>query len=254
MLALALVLAISLRQSVGTAFKRAYGALQTEVKERRRLEEKAVVDDVARIITSTLNIEEVYERFAAEVKKLVDFDRMSINIFDRHAGVYTMKHTIGLEVSGHRTGDTWSLDGTQSQVVLTTGQTLFRSDISDHQYSADQEYLDVDLRSMILLPLIYQGTVLGCIALRSMRTGAYGPKEQVILERLANQIAPAVGNAQLFEQSKHAEEAMRVSEEKYRTLVNESPDMILTAASMIGGLRRLMIEHVNITVTVFKNS
>ena len=229
MLALALVLAISLRQSVGTAFKRAYGALQTEVKERRRLEEKAVVDDVARIITSTLNIEEVYERFAAEVKKLVDFDRMSINIFDRHAGVYTMKHTIGLEVSGHRTGDTWSLDGTQSQVVLTTGQTLFRSDISDHQYSADQEYLDVDLRSMILLPLIYQGTVLGCIALRSMRTGAYGPKEQVILERLANQIAPAVGNAQLFEQSKHAEEAMRVSEEKYRTLVNESPDMIFVS-------------------------
>jgi len=37
---------------------------------------------VARIITSTLNIDEVYEKFALEVKKLVDFDRMNVNLID----------------------------------------------------------------------------------------------------------------------------------------------------------------------------
>ena len=40
--------------------------------------EMAVVDEVARIITSTLDIDQVYEQFALEVKKLVDFDRMSL--------------------------------------------------------------------------------------------------------------------------------------------------------------------------------
>ena len=46
------------------------------------------------------------------------------------------------------------------------------------------------------------------------------------MERLASQIAPAIENAQLYEQTKLAGEATRVSEEKYRTFVNESPDMI----------------------------
>ena len=238
MLALSLVLAISLRQSVRTAFKRAYQALEAETKkrgrieeiERRLMEEKAVVDEVARIITSTLDTEDVYERFAAEVKKLVDFDRMSVNIFDRQAGILTMKHTIGQEVSSRRVGDTWSLDGTPPQVVIATGQTLLRSDISDRQFAADQRYLDVDLRSMMLLPLVYQGTAIGCLALSSTNIGAYGPKEQVILERLAHQIAPAVANAELFEQRKQAEEAQRHLVEGVSDAIIASDERFVTTA------------------------
>lgn len=239
MLALSLVLAASLRQSVRTAFKRAYDALETEVEDRRRIEEagrrlveeKVVVDEVARIITSTLDIDEVYERFAAEVKKLVEFDRMSINICDKLSGQATMKHTIGQEVSGHRTGDTWSLDGTPSQVVIATGQTLLRSDISGRHFSTDQTYLDVDLRSMILLPLIYQGTAIGCMALRSTNIGAYGLREQAILERLAHQIAPAVANSELFEQNKRAEEAMGQSEARSKALLESASQGVVVANS-----------------------
>ena len=46
-------------------------------------EEMALVDGVARIVTATLKIEDVYERFAMEVKKLVDFDRVTIAMIDQ---------------------------------------------------------------------------------------------------------------------------------------------------------------------------
>ena len=62
-----------LRQSEQQAAENA--KLYQELEASR--EEMAVVDEVAVIITSTLNIDEVYERFAQEVKRLVDFDASS---------------------------------------------------------------------------------------------------------------------------------------------------------------------------------
>ena len=46
------------------------------------LDELAVLDEIARIITSTLNIDEVYERFTVELQKLVQFDRINIKLVD----------------------------------------------------------------------------------------------------------------------------------------------------------------------------
>jgi hypothetical protein len=59
----------------------------TQLYRERELvaEEKAVADEVARIAASTLDIDQVYQKFAAEVKKLVDFDRISINLIDHAA-------------------------------------------------------------------------------------------------------------------------------------------------------------------------
>lgn len=45
-------------------------------------EEIAAVDQVARIITSTLDINEVYEQFASEVHALMDFRQAALTIVD----------------------------------------------------------------------------------------------------------------------------------------------------------------------------
>jgi PAS domain S-box-containing protein len=68
------------------------GAVHTmsDITERRRAEESvarlsqenAVMAEIGRIVSSTLNIEEVYERFAEEVRKLISFDRIIINIIN----------------------------------------------------------------------------------------------------------------------------------------------------------------------------
>jgi Nif-specific regulatory protein len=84
--------------------------------------EIALVDEVSKILTSTLNIAEVYERFAQEVKKLVDFDRMNIHVINVGEGTYTIKYLSGLVQTGRRRGDTWPLEGTQTQQVVETGQ------------------------------------------------------------------------------------------------------------------------------------
>jgi hypothetical protein len=64
-----------------------------------------VIDEVARIITSTLEIDQVYPKFALEMKKLVDFDRVSINLVDQEAGTYTLLYLFGESRPGRSIGN-----------------------------------------------------------------------------------------------------------------------------------------------------
>ena len=45
--------------------------------------EAEIIAGIGRIIGSTLNIDEVYERFADEAKKLIPFDRVAINLINQ---------------------------------------------------------------------------------------------------------------------------------------------------------------------------
>ncbi|MFQ6026151.1 MAG: response regulator [Dehalococcoidia bacterium] len=184
--------------------------LQQEILERTQLqeqlqasiEEMAVVDEVARIITSTLDIDQVYERFAQEMGKLLDFEMAAVNIVDKEAGTYTLKYRFGEAREGRSIGSVTSLHGSQNEWVTKTGQTLRREDVSgDPKFPSDWEQLEQGHCSSIMVPLIAtQGKVIGTLGLRSSRIGAYGPREQEILERLAKQIAPAMENADLYQE------------------------------------------------------
>ncbi len=165
------------------------------------IKEKAITDNVARIFTSTLKIDEVYERFAQEMKQLVDFDRVVVNSIDQVAGTRTLKYVYGEPRSTHEIGAVSPLEGTQNQQVLMTRRTLIRSDFASHrEFPSDAESAQMGLRSSIMVPLISQGEVVGALGLRSRSVNAYGEREQAILERLAKQIAPALENSALYEQ------------------------------------------------------
>jgi two-component system NtrC family sensor kinase len=167
---------------------------------RRQATEIEVIGEVARIITSTLTIDQVYEKFAAEMKRLVHFDRVNIDVIDHDRGSFTVKYLYGQSVSGHHTGAVLALEGTLTGQAAATGATVIREDIpADTRLPADSEYLSVGLRSSITIPLVSKGKVIGCLTLWSRRVGAFGRREQHILEGLTTQIAPAVENSLLFE-------------------------------------------------------
>ncbi len=86
--------------------------LRNAQEARKRSEEAAlllaqetgVIAEIGRIISSSLDIEEVYERFAEEVHKLIPFDRILVNLVNRHDGTLLTAYTAGMEVAGRRKG------------------------------------------------------------------------------------------------------------------------------------------------------
>ena len=202
------------RVALLTAFADEVGALfdsfglSTTLKASR--EEMALADEISTILASALNIEEVGDRFTAELRKLVDFDRATLSTIDHEASTITIKYFSGPVLPGHALGLVSPMDRSGNLAALEDGKSSFRSDLmTDAKHFRDAEYLAHGFRSSAVVPMISQGQVVGSIALRSKRPGAYGPREQAIITRLASQIAPAVENAMLREQALDSEQAHR---------------------------------------------
>ena len=158
------------------------GPLLEHAKLRQELE---ATDEIARILTSTLDIGDVYEKFAVEMKKLVEFDGISINLIDHQAQKFTLQFTFGAHTIIRAVGNAIPLENSATGHVVSTGLTLVRDDIAaDVNFSADRAMLDQGLRSTIRAPLICQGQVTGTIGLFNYQTGTFGAREQVIVERL----------------------------------------------------------------------
>jgi two-component system NtrC family sensor kinase len=163
------------------------------------IQEKAVVDEVAHIVTSTLDIDQVYDQFVQEMKKLVDFDRTSINLTDHRAGVFLVRYEAGINYPGRRRGDVVPLQGTVTQRIMDTCQTLVQSYDGEVAFAGQPERFQAGLLSGMTVPLVSKDRVIGTLNVSSRHAAAFGKRQQVILEGLAAQIAPAVENSLLFQ-------------------------------------------------------
>ena len=75
-----------------TGHIRAHEAMREMADRQRRLaQEHPVIAEVGRVISSTLNIEEVFELFAAEVKRLKIFDMIAASLVDHSDQTTTLR-------------------------------------------------------------------------------------------------------------------------------------------------------------------
>jgi len=193
-----------------TEKKRAREALQRSVEKSRRLaQENAAIAEIGRIISSTLNLEEMYERFAEKVHKLIPFDRIAIGSINSQDGTITVSYNAGTEVLGRSRGDCFFLAGSASEELIGRKSGILIDMKNEDVFKDRFRGLLIDfqsgIRSMIAVPLILKDQVIGVIILQSLRVNAYTEEDLTMAERVSNQIAGAIANAQLFAENERSE-------------------------------------------------
>ena len=107
-----------------TAITDGFGVLLDNARLGQSLEanreEMAAVDRVARILTSTLNLDEVYEQFTSEVNSLIDFHRAALDLIDEQKGTMNVSNLSGYTSSFFQRGHSYPLEGTFSGHVART--------------------------------------------------------------------------------------------------------------------------------------
>ncbi len=214
--------------------KRAEEALGRSEKEAKGLaQENGIIAEIGRIVSSTLNIEEVYERFAEEVRKLVPFDRISINIIHPEDNTAIVTYVAGVGVTDRGLRNALPLTGTViGECRRTRSSLLIQTESTDAVLNRFPLLLPVfkaGLKSIMSVCLISRDEVIGALNLFSTEPNAYTEKDLGVAERVSNQIAGAIANAQLFAERTRAEEALRQSEEKFRKIFEEGQiGMVMT--------------------------
>ena len=199
---------------------RAQSALRTGMTEqRRRTRQQETLSNIARIIGSSLAIDEVYERFAQEVAQLIPFDRIVINLItDRPSYMVDSYQSSVVEVPDRGHEQAYSIEGTLSQAVIDSQRCIIFHPESDAD--AANEYVGLigaygmGLRSFLSAPLVYRGEPIGCLNLHSLGERAYSERHRILAERIGVYIAGAIANAELHAQvTNQAEELARSNRE-----------------------------------------
>ena len=167
----------------------------------REAAERETMAEIGRIVTSSVDIGDVYQRFAERFRDVLDFDRLTIETIDVDEGTFANTYAIGLNVPECRTGVPIDLSGSMTETVVRRRAAVLvqgeSAQDSAHQYPSLASGLGAGIRSFLSVPLIYKDEVMGVLHLRSAMVNAYSDRDSRLAERVAHQIAGAVANAQL---------------------------------------------------------
>ena len=207
-------------------------AAQTAELERRTRYLEATAE-VAREASSVLNLEQLLDRIIVLIAERFEILRLGIFLQEPGSGWAVLRAASGQGgVQGLGRDVRVRVDGEGIVArVIRSGQLHLARDVSP-----DPLYLDLekaaDTRSELTLPLRARGEVLGALTVQSPETDAFSDKDVSTMQTLADQVALAISNAQLFQQGQESLEAERraygeLSREAWQEMIRAQPDLAI---------------------------
>jgi len=169
---------------------------------QQRADRLAAVNRLTRVIGASLDLDEVYQTFAAEVGRLVRYDRMALVLENKgDHGLKVLRLTADQPAIGWPEGSYAIGEGTGIGWVMSQRTPHIEQDLAESkQFTEDESLLQAGIRSCIRLPLIAKGKAIGGLCLDSATPHSYGEREIDLLMPLSEQLAIAIETGRLFQE------------------------------------------------------
>lgn len=195
-----LVFIKSVAQIVASAIERS----RAEERIRRQTVESSILGEIARIMGSSLEIEEVYPLFTEQVARLIQFDRLTVSKISELRNTQHSTYVAGIAVKEWEDGVPQRIDGkaVESAVRARSGMIIQDENLADFKRRFPLMDLgeSAGLRSMLTVPVLWKSEVICMLTLRSCTVNAYTQSDLHLVERIAAQIAGAIANSSLHHQ------------------------------------------------------
>jgi sigma-B regulation protein RsbU (phosphoserine phosphatase) len=155
-----------------------------------------LLNEIARELTSILNLDELLGRIAELLQRLIDFQIFSILLLDVSGEKLQHRFSLRFNENVHVKHEIPLGRGLVGQAAQTM-QAILVPDVSkDPRYIA----ANPETRSELAVPLIYKEKVIGVLDLEHTRRGFFTEEHRRTITTLAAQVAIAIENARLYEQ------------------------------------------------------
>jgi two-component system cell cycle sensor histidine kinase/response regulator CckA len=195
-------------------------------------QENAVMAEVGVIISSSLDINKVYDQFAQNMGTLIPFDTLTANRVDLETQTFTTEYSAGAEILSLHPGYQRPLAGSLTQMVASSGKPLVY-ELDNIQESMRQvpqmtHSIRAGVKSVLMAPLIANGHVIGTVRWQSFKNNAYRQTDLAFSERIANQMAGAMANAQIYAENQRNQTALVDSEERFSGILDIADDAVVS--------------------------
>jgi signal transduction histidine kinase/PAS domain-containing protein len=180
-----------------TRMRAAHAAMIAAGEEAQRLAaENETLGEIGRIVSSSLDINDVYAGFGEQLRSLIQFDRLSISLVNMDENTFTNAYTIGDKIPGRNPGEVIFLEGTVTNEAVRSRTSMV---VQGDPAEMERRYPNlIRYPSVVLAPLIYRGELFGVLNARSLKMNVYEEKDAEMLSRVAAQITPAIANSLLY--------------------------------------------------------
>lgn len=166
---------------------------------RRRANQLTLIAEVSKSVSSSLDLYTLMENVAALIHDRFSYPH--VNVFTVHLNRRLIAFVAG---SGERraglTRYTLTLDDAQGIIpwVAREGQTILANDVRKDKRYRQSPLPPENTRSELCVPLTYHAEVVGVLDIQSDRVNAFTQDDRLIFEAVADNIATAIHNVDLY--------------------------------------------------------
>jgi sigma-B regulation protein RsbU (phosphoserine phosphatase) len=211
---------IASRVAVGIENARLY------TRASRQAKTLLLLNEIARELTSILNLDEVLKRVGELLNRVLDYQMFSILLVDSTGEKLQHRFSLRFQENVQLKHDIPIGHGLVGYAVQTREAVLVPDVKKDPRYIL----LNPETRSELVVPLVYKERVIGVLDLEHVKRNFFNEEHKRTITTLAAQIAIAIENARLYEQiarqEKRLERDLALARElQFRLLPHSAPKL-----------------------------
>jgi two-component system, OmpR family, phosphate regulon sensor histidine kinase PhoR len=175
----------------------------------RRVHELSALTEVSRAVSSSLDLDRVYDVLVDEVNKYCPVESIRLCLVDKHHNILyplgDLTETGQLQARPAEKG----IVGT----AVKNQETIVSNEAADHpDYDSELDSLNgEEVETIVIIPLKIQNRVVGVLVLMNKIDGIFTDEDVNLLEAFANPVATAIENARLFKESERQRVAIQAT-------------------------------------------
>ncbi len=226
------------REQAALARARAHDAERLRDELGRRVDVLEASSRCARALGSSLELEQAFSAFIAELRGLVPFDRAAILLLENEGGRIMATAGAGSD-SYYGPGARLELAGSILERVVE-GETVYRDLLGGGRYAEEEGLLQLGLHSRVIAPLQLGTRTIGALSVARAERDAFGEDEVELVTLLGRFVAAAVQNIRTYEAERATvEELRRLSALRADFVSLVSHELRSPMAAVIGSVRTL---------------